>query len=109
LIGSITGVRGLSDNLYRNRAQAYVNLEFRHAIPLAPRWALQGVLFSDLGAFESFSEDGNTQAWRGAVNTGGGFRLIPTFLANTLLRVDVARLWTPSPDILVQFGITQYF
>ena len=49
LLGSITGVRGLSDNLYRNRAQAYTNLEFRHAIPLAPRWALQGVMFSDLG------------------------------------------------------------
>ncbi|MGE3154835.1 MAG: hypothetical protein AB7G48_20185 [Nitrospiraceae bacterium] len=109
LIGSIAGVRGLSDNLYRNRAQAYVNLEVRHAIALAPRWAIQGVLFSDLGAFESFLEDGNTQAWRGAANTGGGFRLIPTFLANTLLRVDVAHLWSPSPDWLVQFGITQYF
>lgn len=109
LIGSIAGVRGLPDNLYRNQTQAYMNLEFRHAVLLAPRWALQGVVFSDLGAFESFSEDGSTRAWRGAVNTGGGLRLIPTFLANTLFRVDVARLWTPSPDFLVQFGITQYF
>ena len=37
LIGSIEGVRGLSDNLYRNRAQAYTNLELRHAIQVAPR------------------------------------------------------------------------
>ncbi len=109
LLGSITGIRGLSDNLYRNRAQAYTNLEFRHAIPLAPRWALQGVVFSDFGTFQSFTEEGKTRSWLGAVNVGGGLRLVPTFLANTLFRVDYAQLVAPSPNSLVQFGITQYF
>jgi hypothetical protein len=109
LIGSIAGVRGLSDNLYRNRAQTYANLEFRHAILLAPRWAVQGVMFSDLGAFQSFTEEGRTSSWRGAVNVGGGLRLVPTFLSNTLLRVDVAQLFAPSPNSLIQAGITQYF
>ena len=51
LIGSVVGVRGLSDNLFRNRAQSYTNLELRHAVALAPRWALQGVVFSDFGTF----------------------------------------------------------
>ena len=109
LIGSITGVRGLSDNLYRNRALAYTNMEFRHAIQVAPRWAVQGVLFSDFGAFQSFTEEGNLRDWRGAVNVGTGVRVIPTFLSNTLLRVDVAHLFSPSPNSLIQFGITQYF
>jgi len=109
LIGSIAGVRGLSDNLYRTRAQSYTNLEFRHAVMIAPRWALQGVVFCDFGAFQAFSEQGNLSSWQGAVNSGGGVRLIPTFLSNTLLRVDVAQLWRPSPNSLVQFGITQYF
>lgn len=109
LLGSITGVRGLSDNLYRNRAQAYANLEFRHAISLAPRWALQGVVFSDLGTFQSFTDEGRTRGWQNAINVGGGLRLIPTFLANTLFRVDFAQLLAPSPNSLVQFGITQYF
>jgi hypothetical protein len=109
LIGSIAGVRGLSDNLYRNQTQAYTNLELRHAIPLAPRWALQSVVFSDFGTFQTFTEDGNTRAWRGAVSVGAGVRLIPTFLANVLLRVDIAHLFAPSPNSLVQFGITQYF
>lgn len=109
LLGSIIGIRGLSDNLFRNRAQAYSNLELRHAIPIAPRWALQGVIFSDFGAFESFTEDGKTRDWQGAVNVGAGFRLVPTFLANTLFRMDVAHLLAPSPNSLVQFGITQYF
>ncbi len=109
LIGSIAGVRGLSDNLYRNRAQAYMNLELRHAVQVAPRWAIQGVLFSDFGAFQSFTEEGGPRDWLGAVNAGAGIRIVPTFLANTLLRVDVAHLFSPSPNSLVQIGITQYF
>lgn len=109
LIGSIAGIRGLSDNLYRNRAQAYTNLEFRHAISVAPRWAIQGVLFSDFGTFQPFKEDGTLQGWRGAVNVGTGIRIIPTFLSNTLLRVDVGHLFSPDQNTLVQIGITQYF
>jgi hypothetical protein len=109
LLGSITGVRGLSDNLYRNRAQTYMNLELRHAIQVAPRWALQGVLFSDIGAFQSFTEQGTEKDWIGAVNVGAGIRVIPTFLANTLLRIDFAHLLAPSHNSLVQVGITQYF
>ena len=61
---------GLSDNLDRNRAQAYTNVELRHAVQVAPRWAVQGVLFSDFGAFQSFTEEGaihrlagNRQHW----------------------------------------------
>jgi hypothetical protein len=109
LIGSIAGVRGLSDNLYRNRAHAYTNLELRHALQVAPRWAVQGVVFSDFATFQSFTDQGNVRDWRGAVNVGAGFRIIPTFLSNTLLRVDFAQLFSPSPNSLVQFGITQYF
>jgi hypothetical protein len=109
LIGSIAGIRGLSDNLYRNRAQAYSNLELRHAIFLAPRWALQGVVFSDFGAFQTFRDDGETRDWRGAINLGAGLRLVPTFLANTLLRVDFSQLFAPSPNSYIQVGITQYF
>lgn len=109
LIGSITGVRGLSDNLYRNRAQAYTNLELRHAISVAPRWAVQGVLFSDFGTFQSFTEVGTIRHWQGAVNVGTGIRIIPTFLSNTLLRVDVAHLFSPTHNTLLQIGITQYF
>lgn len=109
LIGSIAGVRGLSDNLYRNRAQVYMNLELRHAVQVAPRWAIQGVLFSDFGTFQSFTEEGGLREWLGAVNVGAGIRIVPTFLSNTLLRVDVAHLFSPSPNSLVQIGITQYF
>lgn len=109
LLGSIAGVRGLSDNLFRNRAQTYSNLELRHAIQLAARWALQGVVFSDAGAFQRFTDQGQLRSWRGAVNIGAGFRVVPRFLSNTLLRVDFAQLPAPTPNSLVPFGITQYF
>jgi hypothetical protein len=109
LIGSITGIRGLSDNLFRNRAQAYSNLELRHTIPIAERWAVQGVLFTDFGLFQPFSEEGKLEGWRGAVNVGAGMRLVPTFLSNTLLQVDFANLFELSPNSLIQIGITQYF
>jgi len=46
---------------------------------------------------------------RGAVNVGAGFRIVPTFLSNTLLRIDFAQLFAPSPNSLIQIGITQYF
>lgn len=76
---------------------------------MTPRWALQGVLFSDFGTFQSFTEAGTLDTWKGAVNVGAGFRIVPTFLSNTLLRVDAAYLFLPSGNTLVQFGLTQYF
>jgi hypothetical protein len=109
LLGSITGVRGLPDNLYRNQAQAYANLGFRYAVQVAPRWAVQAVEFTDFGTFRPFNDSGVTRDWFGAVNAGAGGRIVPTFLSNTLLRVDVAHLFSPSQNTLVQVGITQYF
>jgi hypothetical protein len=109
LIGSQVGVRGLADNLYRNRAQTYLNTEVRHAVPIGPRWALQSVVFSDLGLFQGMNPDGNVRGWTGAANVGGGIRIIPTWLSTTLLRVDVARLLAPSEAWLVQTAIAQYF
>jgi hypothetical protein len=69
---------------------------------------LQGVLFSDLGTFQSFTQDGNVRGWKGAASVGAGFRIVPTFLANTLLRMEFARLLAPTSNSLVQVGITQY-
>ncbi len=109
LIGSQAGVRGLADNLYRNRAQSYLNTELRHAVSIGPRWAVQGVVFSDLALFQGMGQDGSTRGWTGAANVGGGVRIIPTWLTSTLLRVDVARLLAPTDAWLVQTAIAQYF
>lgn len=80
-----------------------------HGVTLAAWWALQEAVFSDAGAFQRFSDHGQLRSWQGAVNIGAGFRVVPTFLSNTLLRVYFAQLLDPTSHSLVQFGITQYF
>lgn len=109
LLGSLEGVRGLPDNLHRNRAQAYANVELRHAIDLGKRWYLQPVLFADGARFQSMDVRGNTREWRSALALGAGVRVLPTALIDTLLRVDLSRLLAPSQTWFVQVGIEQYF
>lgn len=108
LVGSQEGVRGLPDALYRNRTATWANLELRHAIEIAKRWYVQGVLFTDAAVFEPMDAGGNATKWIGAWSTGAGLRLLPTALVDTLLRVDGSRLHHPFGAWFVQFGITQY-
>lgn len=109
LLGSLEGVRGLPDTLYRNRAHAYANVELRHAFDLGRRWYLQPVAFADAARFQPFDVTGTTAPWRSALSTGAGVRVLPTALIDTLLRVDVARRWLPDRGWFVQLGIDQYF
>jgi len=109
LVGSVSGVRGLSDAYYRDHVQAVGNLEFRQAWRFADRWALQGVLFSDAAVFRSMNERGHPGGWVHALSGGVGARLIPTFLAGLVLRVDSAWLTTPDSTWLLQTGLNQYF
>lgn len=108
LVGSQDGVRGLPDSLYRNRAATYANVELRHAIEIATRWYVQGVVFTDAAVFEPMDAGGNATKVLGAWSTGAGLRLLPTALVDTLLRVDGSRLHYPFGAWFVQFGITQY-
>jgi hypothetical protein len=109
LLGSVEGVRGLPDTFYRNWLQAYANLELRQALPLAERWAAQGVLFCDAAVFEQLNAAGGRGDSGAALGAGAGARLIPTWLAGLLVRVDAARLLLPQRAWLVQVGLSQYF
>lgn len=109
LLGSQAGVRGLPDSLYRNRSQVYANLEIRHAVEIARRWYVQGVLFTDAAVFEPMDARGKPTSEMTAWSTGAGLRLLPTALVDTLLRVDVARIHHPLTTWFAQFGINQYF
>lgn len=109
LLGSQAGVRGLPDSLYRNRSQAFANLEIRHAVEIARRWYVQGVLFTDAAIFEPMDARGSATPEMTAWSTGAGLRLLPTALVDTLLRADVARIHHPLTAWFAQFGINQYF
>ena len=71
-LGSLEGVRRLADTNYRNRQQAFANLEQRSALRLAERWALQGVAFSDGAVFEQMDADGRVSPWASAAGAGVG-------------------------------------
>jgi hypothetical protein len=109
LIGSLAGVRGLEDGLLRNWLQTFGNFELRQALPLADRWALQGVLFSDVAAFQQIDASGTRGRTGSAWSVGVGARVIPTWLANVVLRLDLARLLSPNQTWFLQFGLNQYF
>lgn len=108
LIGSQAGVRGLADSLYRAERVGYVTVELRHALSLGKRWYLQGVLFTDAARFQPMDANGERMPWINAISTGGGLRILPTALVDTLFRFDVARLHAPERTWFYQFGITQY-
>ncbi len=109
LIGSHGGVRGLADAFYRNRQQVFSNVELRHALKFADRWALQLVAFADGAAFEPMDMRGRATSWKAAIGSGAGVRLIPTFLTQLLVRADLARLYVPEQGWFLQVGVTQYF
>jgi hypothetical protein len=109
LIGSIEGVRGLSDAYYRTWAASYLNTELRQSLRLAPRWALQGIAFVDVAAFSTMNERGARGPAELACSLGLGARLVPTWLASTVLRVDGARLFEPDQRWFIQLGLNQYF
>jgi hypothetical protein len=108
-LGSLGGVRGLQDNVFRNTAHAYADVELRAALTLAPRWYLQGVAFVDSGVFAQMNVNGRTQDPRAALSTGIGLRLLPTAIATFVPRVDVGRRHLPTEAWFWTFGLSQYF
>ena len=109
VIGSVEGVRGLEDARYFNWAQGFTNLELRHGVRIAPRWALQGVLFADGALFEQLTVQGERGDAGGAFSGGAGVRLVPTWLRTVVLRFDVARVMLPERAFFYQYGLSQYF
>ena len=109
LLGNVMGgVRGLPDNLYRNTAHSYTNLELRGALTLARRWYLQGVTFVDGGVFAPMGPYGDTLNADVAISSGIGLRLCRRRSPRGS-RVDVGRRWTQKPVMFATFGLAQYF
>lgn len=109
LLGSFDGVRGLEDATYHTWAHALLNAELRQAVRLASRWALQGVVFADLAAFDRIEARGRRSGSGWAASGGLGVRVLPTFLAEVVLRLDFGRSLEPEQGFFVQWGLSQYF
>jgi hypothetical protein len=110
ILGTADGVRGLPDNLFRNAAHVYGNLELRHALELTKRLFVQGALFADAATYTQMDLQGQVQPIRGAIGVGGGLRLVPTFLSGIVPRLDAgAVLFERKPEPFIRFGAAQFF
>jgi hypothetical protein len=109
LLGSVGGVRGLEDAIYHNWLEAVLNVELRQAIKFAERWALQFVVFGDGAVFDQIDSRGRRANAEWATSAGLGVRIVPTFLAEVVLRFDVSRSFWPEQAFFWQWGLSQYF
>ena len=63
----------------------------------------------DAAVFEQMSSNGTEGSSGQALSVGVGARVIPTWLASIVGRVDLARLLAPDHLWFVQYGLSQYF
>jgi hypothetical protein len=106
--GTVGGVRGLSDNRNRNATHVFSNVELRHSVELASRLFLQGAAFADGGVYRRMNSAGQVLPAEAALSGGLGLRLLPTFLAWAIVRVDGGRAFLPEPGWFVQLAFSQY-
>ena len=106
--GTVGGVRGLPDNRNRDAAHVFSNVELRHSIDITSRLFLQPALFVDGGVYRRMNSAGQVQDAEPALSTGGGLRLLPTFLAWAILRVDGGHIFLPKQGWFVQLAFSQY-
>jgi hypothetical protein len=106
--GTVGGVRGLPDNRNRDAVHLFSNIELRHSLGLTSRLFLQGALFADGGVYRRMNSAGEVLPAEPALSGGAGIRLLPTFLAWAIVRVDAGRLFLPQDGWFVQFAFSQY-
>jgi len=106
--GTIGGLRGLPDNRNRNAWHLFSNIELRHSFSITSRLYLQTALFTDGGVYRRMNSVGQVLDVEPGLSSGAGLRLLPTFLAGVILRVDGGRLLIPEPAWFVQLALSQY-
>jgi hypothetical protein len=106
--GTVGGVRGLPDNRNRNQTHLFSNLELRHSIGITSRLFIQGAAFVDGGVYRRMNSAGQVLPIEPALSGGLGLRLLPTFLAWAIVRVDGGRLLLPDQGWFVQLAFSQY-
>jgi hypothetical protein len=106
--GTVGGVRGLPDNRNRDAVHLFSNVELRHSVELTSRLFLQGAAFADGGVHRRMNSAGQVLPVEPALSGGLGLRLLPTFLAWAIVRVDGGRLFLPEQGWFVQFSFSQY-
>lgn len=111
VVDSHVNLRGVGNRIDRGTAQAILNLEYRHTICSNKKWAIQGVVFSDLGSWRNpggdLEELVDPNQFRQFV--GSGLRLVYQKIYGAVLRVDygVDVFNTKQQGLVI--GLGQYF
>ena len=111
VVDSRVNLRGSGNRIERGTAQAILNIEYRHTFLNLSNWAIQGVIFTDLGNWrtpggqldELVSKDELRQF------VGGGFRVLYKRIYDAVWRVDYGVDVFNKNQRGFVLGIGQYF
>lgn len=106
-LGGMSGVRGFPENLFRGKALAKLNVEYR--IPsLKSKWiVVQHVLFTDYAAIAPRISELDEAV---SVSSGGiGLRISSPKIYSFMIRLDYGWGFTPLLSNGLSFGTTHYF
>lgn len=111
VLDSYVNIRGVGNRVDRGTGTLVLNLEYRQTLLDRPAFAIQGVVFSDLGSWRKpggeLSDFVNRNHFRHFA--GGGLRGIYKKVFNATLRIDYGvDIYTPTERGFV-VGIGQYF
>ncbi|MFK8004955.1 MAG: POTRA domain-containing protein [Saprospiraceae bacterium] len=111
VVDSRVNLRGSGNRIERGTAQAILNMEYRHTFLDFNNWAVQGVIFTDLGNWRrpggELNELFGTDELRQFV--GGGFRIIYKRIYDAILRLDYGVDVFDRGQRGIVIGLGQYF
>ena len=111
VVDSRVNLRGSGNRIERGTAQAILNVEYRHTFLDLNNWAVQGVVFTDLGNWRTPGGELNELLSTGELRqfVGGGFRIIYKRIYDAVLRVDYGVDIFDKNQKGIVLGIGQYF
>lgn len=111
VVDSRVNLRGSGNRIERGTAQAILNVEYRHTFLDLNNWAVQGVVFTDLGNWRTPGGQLNELLSKNELRqfVGGGFRVIYKRIYDAILRVDYGVDVFNKNQKGIVLGIGQYF
>ena len=111
VVDSRVNLRGSGNRIERGTAQAILNIEYRHTFLNLSNWAIQGVIFTDLGNWRTPGGQLDELVSKGELRqfVGGGFRVLYKRIYDAVWRVDFGVDVFNKNQRGFVLGIGQYF
>ncbi len=111
VLDSYINIRGVGNKVARGSGELVLNLEYRQTLLDNDVFAIQGVVFSDIGSWRGIGEKINSLFEKDGFKTfsGIGTRLYSKKIYNLILRIDYAVNLKNKNERGFVFGVRQYF